>query len=341
MKNLNFKIKSSSEGTWMFQDFTNSKNLYTYGLLTYDYYKNILTGYIFIDSKQELEDLTSKINDGKGPNNYLDFCFIVISNKELLKTAKWIFNYWNKNIPLNYNLGLYFYDENSDGLQELIPAKQNVLDIYLNYIKDVEVNHVKNLYLNQTKNFSNLSKLNNDEIDFINYKESELVSTNPTKKVNSNLTKEDSYLPSWAKNFTNYDKNNYEPSQSFFNNEHENLVNEFNKYESDLNSTHDLFNEFNNSDLIKDTKFNDELSENETLDFNKINHMADILKTQNDNTTDPIVVDNFSNIEDEDNGLLNSEYLSKLDEITENLKTNDFSEQTKMILEEFDLNNKE
>lgn len=337
MKNLNLKIKASSEGTWMFQDFTNSKNLYTYGLLTYDYYKNILTGYIFIDSKQELEDLTSKINKGQGPNNYLDFCFIVISNKELLKTAKWIFNYWEKNKPLNYNLGLYFYDDHSDGLQELIPAKQNVLDIYLNYIKDVEVNHVKNLYLNQTKNFSNLNKLNNDEIDFINYKESELISEKSTKKVNSNLIQEDSYLPSWAKHLTNY-----ESPQPLFNDEHENLVKEFKKYENNLNSTHDLFNDFDSSDLMKNTKLNDHFSENETLDFNKIDHMADILKAQNDNTTDPIVINNFSSVEeDENNALLNSEYLSKLDEITENLKTNDFSEQTKMILEEFDLNNKE
>lgn len=337
MKNLNLKIKSSSEGTWMFQDFTNSKNLYTYGLLTYDYYKNILTGYIFIDSKQELEELTSKINNGKGPNNYLDFCFIVISNKELLKTAKWIFDYWNKHTPLNYNLGLYFYDDNSDGLKELIPAKQNVLDIYLNYIKDVEVNHVKNLYLNQTKNFSNLNKLNNDEIDFINYKESELVSKNSTKKINSKLIEENSYLPSWAKQSTNYDLPEPLPD-----NEHENLLNEFKKYESNLNSTHDLFNDFDNSDLIKDVKLNDKLSENQTLDFNKIDHMADILKDQNDNTTDPIVLNDFSHIdEDENDVLLNSEYLSKLDEITENLKTNDFSEQTKMILEDFDLNNKE
>lgn len=339
MKNLNLKIKASSEGTWMFQDFTNSKNLYTYGLLTYDYYKNILTGYIFIDSKQELEELTNKINKGKGPNNYLDFCFIVISNQELLKTAKWIFEYWNKHLPPNHNLGLYFYDEHSDGLQELIAAKPNVLDIYLNYIKDVEVNHVKNIYLNQTKNFSNLNKLNNDEIDFINYKESELM---PTKKINSHsdLDEESSYLPSWAKNLT-ISKNNYEPPKLFFKNEHENLVDEFNKYESKLNSTHDLFSDLGNSGLIKDVKIADELSESDTLDFNKIDHMADILKTQNENTTDPIVMNSFSGIEDENDDFLNSEYLSKLDEITENLKTNDFSEQTKMILEEFDLNNKE
>lgn len=339
MKNLNLKIKASSEGTWMFQDFTNSKNLYTYGLLTYDYYKNILTGYIFIDSKQELEELTNKINKGKGPNNYLDFCFIVISNQELLKTAKWIFEYWNNHLPPNHNLGLYFYDEHSDGLQELIAAKPNVLDIYLNYIKDVEVNHVKNIYLNQTKNFSNLNKLNNDEIDFINYKESELI---PTKKINSNLDldKESSYLPSWAKNSTN-SKNNYAQPKLFFKNEHENLVDEFNKYESKLNSTHDLFNNLDSSDLIKDVKHADEFSESDILDFNKIDDMTQILKTQNENTTDPIVMNSFSGPEDENDDFLNSEYLSKLDEITENLKTNDFSEQTKMILEEFDLNSKE
>lgn len=339
MKNLNLKIKASSEGTWMFQDFTNSKNLYTYGLLTYDYYKNILTGYIFIDSKQELEELTNKINKGKGPNNYLDFCFIVISNQELLKTAKWIFEYWNNHLPPNHNLGLYFYDEHSDGLQELIAAKPNVLDIYLNYIKDVEVNHVKNIYLNQTKNFSNLNKLNNDEIDFINYKESELI---PTKKINSNLDldKESSYLPSWAKNSTN-SKNNYAQPKLFFKNEHENLVDEFNKYESKLNSTHDLFNNLDSSGLIKDVKHADEFSESDILDFNKIDDMTQILKTQNENTTDPIVMNSFSGPEDENDDFLNSEYLSKLDEITENLKTNDFSEQTKMILEEFDLNSKE
>lgn len=339
MKNLNLKIKASSEGTWMFQDFTNSKNLYTYGLLTYDYYKNILTGYIFIDSKQELEELTNKINKGKGPNNYLDFCFIVISNQELLKTAKWIFEYWNNHLPPNHNLGLYFYDEHSDGLQELIAAKPNVLDIYLNYIKDVEVNHVKNIYLNQTKNFSNLNKLNNDEIDFINYKESELM---PTKKINSNLDldKESSYLPSWAKNSTN-SKNNYAQPKLFFKNEHENLVDEFNKYESKLNSTHDLFNNLDSSGLIKDVKHADEFSESDILDFNKIDDMTQILKTQNENTTDPIVMNSFSGPEDENDDFLNSEYLSKLDEITENLKTNDFSEQTKMILEEFDLNSKE
>lgn len=339
MKNLNLKIKASSEGTWMFQDFTNSKNLYTYGLLTYDYYKNILTGYIFIDSKQELEELTNKINKGKGPNNYLDFCFIVISNQELLKTAKWIFEYWNNHLPPNHNLGLYFYDEHSDGLQELIAAKPNVLDIYLNYIKDVEVNHVKNIYLNQTKNFSNLNKLNNDEIDFINYKESELM---PTKKINSNLDldKESSYLPSWAKNSTN-SKNNYAQPKLFFKNEHENLVDEFNKYESKLNSTHDLFNDLDSSGLIKDVKHADEFSESDILDFNKIDDMTQILKTQNENTTDPIVMNSFSGPEDENDDFLNSEYLSKLDEITENLKTNDFSEQTKMILEEFDLNSKE
>lgn len=339
MKNLNLKIKASSEGTWMFQDFTNSKNLYTYGLLTYDYYKNILTGYIFVDSKQELEELTNKINKGKGPNNYLDFCFIVISNQELLKTAKWIFEYWNNHLPPNHNLGLYFYDEHSDGLQELIAAKPNVLDIYLNYIKDVEVNHVKNIYLNQTKNFSNLNKLNNDEIDFINYKESELM---PTKKINSNLDldKESSYLPSWAKNSTN-SKNNYAQPKLFFKNEHENLVDEFNKYESKLNSTHDLFNDLDSSGLIKDVKHADEFSESDILDFNKIDDMTQILKTQNENTTDPIVMNSFSGPEDENDDFLNSEYLSKLDEITENLKTNDFSEQTKMILEEFDLNSKE
>lgn len=338
MKNFNLRTKTSSEGTWMFQDFTNSKNLYTYGLLTYDYYKNILTGYIFIDSKQELEDLTNKINKGIGPNNYLDFCFIVISNQELLKTAKWIFEYWTKHLPPNHNLGLYFYDDHSDGLQELIAAKPNKLDIYLNYIKDVEVNHVKNIYLNQTKNFSNLNKLNNDEIDFINYKESEI---EPTKKMSSDLEKEDSYLPSWAKHSVNSKNNQELPPKLFFNNEHENLVNEFNKYESKLNSTHDLFSDLDNSDLIKDVKFAEHLSENNTLDFNNIDHMTDILKTQNENTTDPIVVNNFSEIENETNDFLNSEYLSKLDEITENLKTNDFSEQTKMILEEFDLNNKE
>ncbi|WP_027119976.1 hypothetical protein [[Mycoplasma] testudinis] len=365
------KIQLTPDGTWMLRNYTIANTEVTFEMLVYDPELKTITGYIFADTKKDFDNLTKLIDDNNGPNNYVDYCFIVVGNNELLKTAKLVFNYWSKQPPKTFNVGLYVYNEDDDSLSEQISATKNGEALFLKYIKPLEVSRIEAFYQRQQSAPTKRISTSPVEVDLVNYQESEWknsqsIKTNGLDEVqttssSSQIPFDQSDLPEWIlkKDSHLLNANDYQNKTkeldaraskltqeiTDMNISQASLLEEIDRYKSDLNNTNDLFNELKSRDLeFKTSDFTPNYDSSKIADLDELNY----LEQKNNSATEPLLYDsdeinsNSSELPSDlidyhDHLMNNSEYYQKLESITNSLQTHDFSEQTKQILEDFDL----
>lgn len=365
-ENKTTKIERTAEGTWILRNYEIANTQARFEMLVFDAQEETITGYIFADSKKELDALTKVINDNIGANNYVDYCYLVVMNQDLLKTADIVFKFWKANPIDNFNVGLCYLDSQTNGLSKIATSlAKNRHFLFTNYVKPLEIQKILQLINVHNK------------VDAIDHLPSSIIRTNLDQDLKNSFEEYDKNTPDWLRdvstkevksdlqpNFPSHvpkdfkidlENNSYEKTTKDLdqkvnqlteeikdlNYSQSSLIEEIDKYKENINTNSRLAND------LKNLNFN--LKDYGVSNTDLLNDLRE-LKKQNDFATDPLVYDPSLSTNDLDldladdlstyhDQLLNdSNYYQKLNSITNDLKSHDFSEETNRILDELEHN---